>query len=248
MTAYLNLTDMSAAIENVSGTILDYALLLAAVGTIAMAVLELLKGAFRVRLLFHRIMVTRWVKGAAPQEELLALAAGGTRNANILYDQPSERMLGQIQAAANVALDFPSVYPNIYEFLTRGSAVRVFRDDRRTDQERWRAFADRIATSGAQSAPDEDARLATQARARLGNLVTRRIDAFQAMVEYWWARINQSASIVLGAAFFGFAFQQSQTKGIHTLTLITVSLLAGLIAPFAKDVVAALTGLRARRA
>src|SRR3989304_5358600 len=50
-----------------------------------------------------------------------APAAGGAGGARALYDQPGEKLLGQMQAAVNVALDFPGVFPAFYGFLTPGA-------------------------------------------------------------------------------------------------------------------------------
>ena len=245
-------------IEGFSNSILDYALLLAAVGTITMALLELLKAAFRVRLFFHRRMLRRWLGGTIDHEqgtgarlnELLQLAIGGAENADALYDQPTSKMLGQIQAAANVALDFPSVYSNLYNFLTAGSASK----NNISDSAKWKAFSEKISEpipreGAAREAFEQESRESAQARARLGNLVTRKLDAFQTRVEYRWARINQISAIVFGSAIFYFALINTKGLGLGTpyFTLFALSILAGLFAPFAKDVVVALTGLRTRR-
>jgi hypothetical protein len=78
--------------------------------------------------------------------------------------------------------------------------------------------------------------------------VTRKLDAFQTRVEYTWARFNQLLALLAGSVFFYYVLSRTKdvTK-ISTFTLVAVSLMGGLIAPFAKDVVTALTGLRARR-
>ena len=252
MANFLDLGPMSQAIQNASNTILDYAILLAAVGTVAMALLELLKGVLRLRLRFHRFMIQKWTGNeGGVLEELLALAAGGKQNARVLFDQPTEKMLGQIQAAANVAVDYPTVHLSLYEFLTIGSATRDFRTVRKADQERWREFADRIAREGFPTHPDDDTREANQARNRLGNLVSRKLDALQNNIEYRWARSNQAVAIVMGAVFFWYTIHQTKAPEvlatIDSLTLIAISILAGLVSPFAKDVVTALSGLRTRR-
>lgn len=246
----LKLTDLSTAIQGVANRILDYALLLAAIGTISMALIELIKAVTRGRLIFHRLMVTRWV-GSNTQvlDELLALAIGGSENANALYDQPTGKMLGQLQAATNIALDFPTVYPALYSFLSAGSASV----GQTTDEARWRSFAPKIA-QGVPADPtakaqfEADSRESTQARARLGNLVTRRLDAFQTRVEYRWARLNQTLAVIVGVLLSYYVLSTTQSvQNINSATLVAVSLLGGLVAPFAKDVVTALSGLRTRR-
>lgn len=109
----------ASVIDNIAAHTLNYALLLAAIGTLAMAFIEMLKGVLRLRLLFHRKQVTGWVTDSAARHQLLILAAGGEHNADVLYDQPTERMMGQIQAAANLCLEYPDRYPQAYAFFTK---------------------------------------------------------------------------------------------------------------------------------
>lgn len=245
MESVLGLSDTARVIEGFAGRTLDYALVLAAVGTITMALVELLKAVTRGRLVFHRWMVEKWIRSdESVKRQLLDLAAGGRDNANALYDQPSGKMLGQIQAAANVALDFPGVYEALYDFLARGSATV----GETQDHDRWKSFAPRMAqgipTEGAQKeAFEQDSRQSTQARARLGNLVTRKLDAFQTRIEYAWARLNQALAVVAGAVFLYVVLPPA----VNPAARVMMAVLGGLVAPFAKDVVNALTGLRARR-
>ena len=225
---------LASVVDNIADRTLDYAVLLAAIGTLAMAVLELLKGAFGLRRHYHRKRVAAWMPDAACRAELLLLAAGGEEGADALYDLPPERMLGQIQAAANVALDFPDRYAAVYRFLTQGGP----------DGEVWGRFA----ASGA-AERDAAAREAQAARARLGNLVARRLDAFQTRTQYRWARINQGLAVAIGAGISGYALASTSAfrSGNDFAALAGLSLLAGMLAPFAKDVVSALAGLRAQR-
>lgn len=250
MDPMLDLPALTKTIEGISGRILDYALVLAAVGTITVALIELIKVVTRGRLLFHRSMIDRWIEGNdAVRLELLVLAAGGAENASALYDQPSEKMLGQIQAAANVALDFPQVYPDFYALLTRGSATV----DANADHERWRRFAPRMA-QGIPTEPtakaqfEADARDSTQARARLGNLVTRKLDALQTRIDYVWARLNQTVAVVCGALLLYVALPAVvNSSPVPATTRWLMAVIGGLIAPFAKDVVNKLSGLQVRR-
>jgi len=115
-------------------------------------------------------------------------------------------------------------------------------------------FATRTAREGftadeAQQSEQESAgRAAQQARVRLGNLIARRLDMFQNRTQYRWARLNQLTSIIAGATLTAYAL--ASTNKIDSLkdfiALVLLSLLAGMLAPFAKDVVAAISGLRAK--
>lgn len=243
MDSLIQLKSIAEMLEGVSSTILNYALVLAAVGTITMALLELVKSVLRARMFYHRMILHRWIHRVAAQDkdvdpdrvldELLRLAVGGRNDANALYDQPTAKMLGMIQAATNVALEFPAVYTALYRFLTSGE---------RGDQTTWWSFVKRTK---APPKPGPATQEATRARARLGNLVARRLDAFQTRTEYWWARLNQVAATAAGAVFLLYVLN-SQTV-TDQLTVVVLALFGGLVAPFAKDVVSALSGLRVRQ-
>jgi hypothetical protein len=242
---------IAVTVESFSGKILDYALLLAAIGTIAMALLELVKSVTFWRRHFHRRRVGHWLAGApdanAAEQQLMLLAAGGKENAAVLYDQPAAKLMGQIQAAANVALDFPSKYAALYEFLATVPQARELRagaDDAKT----WRQFSEQRMEGRPRKAIADDvqARAATQARARLGNLVSRKLDVLQNNIEFAWARLNQLWSVAGGGALLAWILLH-QTPAPSPELVVLLSLLGGLVAPFAKDLVSALTGLRARR-
>ena len=243
---------IAVTVESFSGNILNYALLLAAIGTIAMALLELVKSVTFWRRHFQRRRIERWLAGApdahAAQQQLLLLAAGGPDNAAVLYDQPTAKLMGQIQAAANVALDFPSKYRSFYEFIATAPQARELRDTG-DDAKLWRQFSEERMEGRprkASAADDVQARGAAQARARLGNLVSRKLDVLQNQIEFGWARLNQLWSVAGGGALLAWILLH-QTPQLRLELVVLLSVLGGLVAPFAKDVVSALTGLRARK-
>ena len=242
-------------IQAISDKTLDYALLLAAIGTLSMAFLELLKGVTAFRRHFHRRELSRWVLNKACLNELLVIAAGGKENANVLFDQPTERMLGQIQAAANLSLEYPDRYPHAYAFFTQEdihSYPATFQKG--SDSSLWKEFASHTASEGfaadetGQGNQEKQSRAAQQARVRLGNLIARRLDMFQSRTQYRWARLNQLFSIIAGATLTAYALLTTSKidSAKDIIALVLLSLLAGMLAPFAKDVVTAISGLRAK--
>jgi len=254
--AMADTAQVATIIEAISNKTLDYALLLAAIGTLTMAFIELIKGLTAFRRHFHRCELTRWMPDHNTRRELLVLAAGGEENAEVLFDQPTERMLGQIQAAANLSLEYPDRYPLVYKFFTQEDARSKIerKSDMTDDSDFWESFATRTMREGFSSneaqrlKQERDGRTAQQARARLGNLIARRLDMFQNRTQYRWARLNQLISIITGATLTAYAL--ASTNKIDSpkdfIALVLLSLLAGMLAPFAKDVVAAISGLRAK--
>lgn len=247
---------VATIIEAISNQTLDYALLLAAIGTLSMAFIELAKGLTAFRRHFHRRELARWMPEPDCRREVLVLAAGGEQNADVLFDQPTERMLGQIQAAANLSLEYPDRYPHAYAFFTREDLQTTLAQTGGApdDSQCWADFAERTAREGyatdeAQRLKQEsEGRAAQQARVRLGNLIARRLDMFQNRTQYRWARLNQLISIAAGAALTAYALTRANDVNNtgDWLALVLLSLLAGMLAPFAKDVVAVISGLRAR--
>jgi len=241
--------NLAAVAENVT----DTALLLVAVATVSMTFLELVKALSRARLYFHRWQIRSWIRTQAAKgadtdriwKELLILAAGIPENESALFDQPSGKLMGQIQAAVNVALDFPTRYAALYKFL------RAAPDDEPPgdDGQLWMrftaakyGFAPDDAAS-AESLSERDSRRASARRALDGNLIARKLDALQTRIEYLWARANQLLSVLLGAFLLLYLLLQSNAWDF-TLQAAFMSLLGGMISPFAKDIVAALAGLR----
>lgn len=237
--------------------LLEWALLLAAIATMTMALVELAKVIVSARRRYHEYRVTKWVAPAKAYEELLDLAVGGSGSKNALYDQPTNKMMGQIQAAANTAMDFPTRYDALYAFLTAppaaGTDTPPPAEDARAaerDERLWAEFC-RSLEAGQKIDPNNEAQAsiiaaATRARARLDHFVARRLDAFQTVTEYQWARANQFVAVLAAALFLMYLLNLNAPGGL-TVRMFFVALVGGMIAPLAKDLVEALSGLRARR-
>lgn len=254
-----NTAAVASVIDNLVAGTLSYALLLAAIGTLSMAFIELIKSVASVRRHFHRNQFNKWMTDQKCRNETLVIATGGKQYENVLFDQPIDRMLGQIQAAANLALEFPDRYPRAYDFFTQEDLeIKRLNVAAKTppDSQVWADFATSVGRTGftrskakrGQQTDENAARAAQQARVRLGNLVARRLDAFQNRTQYLWARGNQTAAVVTGAALTAYALTRTATvSGIDNIVvLLSLSFLAGMLAPFAKDVVSAISGIRTK--
>lgn len=242
---------VASVIDSIAANTLNYALLLAAIGTLAMAFIEMLKGVLSLRQIFHRKQVREWVSDSSTLNELLVLAAGGRGYADVLYGQATERMMGQIQAAANLSLEYPDRYPHTYTFFTKEDLEMksLQASGAPSDSKVWAGFAIQSAQPKAldEKAAEPDSRAAQQARVRLGNLIARRLDTFQNRTQFRWARLNQAASIIVGAALSAYALiPAGAMEGKDAFAVFALSLLAGMLAPFAKDVVTAVSGIRTK--
>src|SRR5579872_4717051 len=87
-------------VDGFSANILAYAVLLASIATITIALLELVKAVFKLRLVYQKRMVKRWINKKLPTsntayEQLIILSVSDIDSANALFDQPSEKMMGE---------------------------------------------------------------------------------------------------------------------------------------------------------
>ena len=247
------------AVEIQGENLLDYATVLAAIGTLAMAIVEMLKSVTHAPLWFNKWRVGDWTgtakglgisacfAGSRPNPvlaELLLLAVGGARHWRSLFDQPVEKMMGQIQAAANVALEYPNEYPHLYAWLTtvpeaywKRGAAEATRNDGKAWAENFDAVQRIRATpAGAKPAKNDltAAQEASQARARLNNLVARKLDAFQNHTQYKWERWNQYGATLISVAIFLTALWESVVGVGGFIQYAVLALPAGVVAPFAK--------------
>lgn len=248
-----DLTGATKSISAVAQTALAYAAVLAAAGTVSMAFVELFKALTDLRSRFQESSLNRWLGAERPAilPELLYLAIGDKVHESVLCGQPIEKMMGQLQAAARIALDYPDQFPNLFKFLTSSdfetvqdanSVKSVGPKDRTT----WEAHAkvvrdlsvhlrdaapDAVVADRAQIA--QTASDAAQARARLASLVGRKLDGFQLRVDFWWSRTNQALGIFGSVVIMEIVV--APHLDVNRVTGLTMGLLGGLLAPFAKD-------------
>lgn len=248
-----DLAGATKSISAVAQTALAYAAVLAAAGTVSMAFVELFKALTDLRSRFQESSLNRWLGAGklAILPELLYLAIGDKMHESVLCGQPIEKMMGQLQAAARIALDYPDQFPNLFKFLTVSDFETV--QDASTvkavgpqDRATWAAHAkavrdlsDHLKTNAADAVAADRAQVAqtasdaAQARARLASLVGRKLDGFQLRVDFWWSRTNQALGILGSIVIMELAV--APHLGVDRVTGLAMGLLGGLLAPFAKD-------------
>ncbi len=277
--------ELSGEIGDLGHSILVIAMLLTAVGTLSMAFVELAKTVLRLQMRYHHWSIQHWTcaqprhlgiltralldyrpfKRSQPfmetpiLSELILLATGGHDEGNALFDQPIEKMMGQIQAAVNVAMDFPDDYPKLYEFITKvpldyqmlstQTMIRVghaLNDQHQSDYELWRAGAQNLHNARMRpanatvltDAQHAQAQEAAKARTRLNNLVARKLDSFQNETRYLWERLNQWFATALCTGLFAWMLHVVTSSNNPVFYLLAIP--AGIAAPFAKDVTTSL--------
>jgi hypothetical protein len=260
---------LTDAVSTLSGQLLQYAGVLASVSVLAVAILELLKALMGFRRRFHQYAIGRWLRRATEREEtekeFYYLAIGSHVHLDALFELELDKLMGQVQAAARIALEYPDKFTHLYDFLTcTDIELKPNTPGKehvgRTDPATWRAKAAEVrdfsirataastatpapaaaaanampTPASASAAPAPTTLDAAQARARLANLVSRKLDGLQMRIGYGWSRTNQAASLVISVALMIFLLDQVDGSA-GTPGKVALGIIGGLLAPFMKD-------------
>jgi hypothetical protein len=250
-------------IKQFADFLLKYFVVLAAAGALAMAIVELVKKLRDAQTRFHARAVTAWfiesptVTTHEALADLLHLAAGlppiaATLRASELFVKkgarpgflwlPSdpgdaafalelEKMTAVFQDCVDIALTAPTRYPALYEFMTESASP--------DDRHHWRA----AASSAVQPSTAQQMKERAEVYARVRQAAKRKLDAFQMFTDLRWVNKQQLWANVVGTFVLSFAFWM-QTPRPNLLLAAGFSVLGGMLAPVAKDVVVALQKVR----
>jgi len=243
------LKSISNGIAGLSGTALTFAGALAIAGTLAMAILQVIKELTPVRRVYQRKWLERWFKARAEkftvqavnaepsdvirahlpvdawkaQSTLVELATGG--EANAFYDLAVEQVVAQMNAAAQIALEYPHDHFPLLAVLSQGASMGD------------------VASVVAGTRDPEPAAL--DARNRVGHRIQRNLDGIQIALGSRWKLWMQSVSITLTVAFVELAIITNIKYDLATLLVgVVLGIVGGYLAPVTRDVVAALQSLR----
>ena len=218
------------------------AISIAAVGLLAMALLQGVKDMLPVRRWFHRRFVGAWLTHKARAHpahaahaprvdtalaDLIELATTG--DARALFDLPIEQLCAQASAAAAQSLDYPSRHEDLLRCLAASADPR--------DVEMVLG-----APEQEPSEVDATARAALlDARTRVMHQVQRSIDALQISAGYRWKWYMQLAAFGLSYAVTAaavFAAEDAGTIGERLMTAVPLGVAGGFVAPVARDFIA----------
>lgn len=242
---------------------------LAAVGSLSMAFVQVLKDIGPFRQWFNRGFLGTWfqqrlsgqprrgrvlgwvrrrsgnssIDGAVDGglAELVDLAAGGSELA--LLDLPVEQLCGQLNSASQVALEYPNRFPHLFDVLVSGADTAdiavVARGNPASIDYPMRTGR---AVPGALDQKDPK-QLYLEARARIGQYVQRSIDAIQIRLGARWKWWLQLASFASSAVITYAALLESKAPW-GPQDLLAGCILGGFLAPIARDIVAAVQSQR----
>jgi hypothetical protein len=248
------LNSITMGISGFSGTALNYVGALAIAGTIAMAILQIIKELTPLRRWYQRHWLECWFKDRAekfkqrynadappyyqfsadvPQSELVELATGGETNA--FYDLDLEQLVAQMNAAAQIALEYPQLYFTLLAVLSQGAEI----DDVRKVQK----SSEKGTEKGTDKQSDRDV---LDARNRVGHRIQRNLDGIQIALGSRWKFYMQAVSIILTILFVEIAIflNVKENTGGALIAGILLGTVGGYLAPVTRDIVAALQNLR----
>jgi hypothetical protein len=225
-----------------------------AAGTIAMAMLQLVKDLTPLRREFQRWWLQGWIaahvdafnrhrqskaadKKALPavsagtaETLLIELATGGDDRA--FYELAVEQMVAQMNAAVQIMLDYPKKYCDLLVVLSEGADLN---DVSAVISQSPEAKARKTAPSAEY----------LEARTRVSHRVQRNLDAVQIALGSRWRFWMQTTAIVLSVLLLELGVILFGGARLGALLLaIPIGILGGYLAPVARDVVATLQTLR----
>lgn len=247
------LKSISDGIAGLSGTAMTFAAALAIAGTIAMAILQIIKELTPLRRSYQQSWLARWFETRAERFTVAAvnaeslfilrdrlpvdagkarailvdLATGGETNA--FYDLTIEQVVAQMNAAAQIALEYPDSYFPLLVILSEGADV---------------ADVARVVTRSETGSREPDPAF-LDARNRVGHRIQRNLDGIQIALGSRWKLWMQLASISLTVLFVELAIISNVRYDFVTLlTGVLLGVVGGYLAPVTRDVIAALQNLR----
>lgn len=230
---------------------------IAGVGVLSMAIIQALKDLTPIRSWFQAWWIRGWLaeKWAMTKEVRAALAntrtaSTGDRSAeadlvllatdgdaDALYDLAIEQLCGQMNVAAQAALDNPGRYPELLFCLAcRAQPADLDQVLHPPDAVRVQAAQEQIPPVILQNYVD--------ARNRVTQQVQRAIDAVQISLGFRWKFWLQLASFALSALIAGIGVWWADGSRTDVASTIAIALLGGFLAPVARDLVASVQQLR----
>jgi hypothetical protein len=225
----------NALMPTTGGTLLELVLALAAIGTIAMLVIQIIKELTPMRRSYQMQKVKEWLEeksrtstmdikkanAGKPYAQLVDLATG--RDEKALFELPTEQMVAQMNAAAQAAMDYPKDHQDLLIALSSGAS----RED-----------VTLVINGGAAEAAANDARV------RVSNRIQRNLDALQIVVSADWKWQMQVASIILTVGIVELAIWASHADLQAHLLGVLIGIAGAYFAPITRDIVAAVQSLR----
>jgi hypothetical protein len=241
---------IQALLDVVQDKTLPFFTAVAGVGVLSMAILQTVKDLTPMRSWFQAWWIRGWLadkcaqssgpdrmqlEPASPvraERDLVLLSTDGDRDA--LYDLAIEQLCGQMNVAAQSALDHPGRYRDLLLSL----ACRAEPEDVR------RVLEPPPREGPKENVPPERLQPYVDARNRVTQQIQRAIDAVQISMGFRWKFLLQVAAFVLSGAITAVGVASQRPAGWNATSIVAIAVLGGFLAPVARDLVASVQQLR----
>ena len=255
---------LTTQLEKFTELVLGYAVLLAGVSTLAMALVEAFKGLTKARNGFHRSSLGSWIARNRPpstctcalqdikfsvdaMKEELGLTAPsaltqmpwwertfGLSQHDAIYSLDHPNFVGKLQMRFEGALRMPDDLPHTFAFIAAG------------DPGAGKTYREQLAAREAGKSSYDETR-AESCFVSLHSSIGNKLDALQITIEYTWGRLMRFLAIAVGAVIMAsvlVAARSTMSSPLPTWAILPLALVGGALAPVSKNVVKAIRQLR----
>lgn len=236
--AYVDLATLSSDLLANSGAFIDkvVALLLgfAAIGLLAMAIVNVLKTLLPLRRWFYRHQITRHLRDSetalGDASKAIALVIRySAENSRAFFDQEIDAIFSGIQRTKNLALSDIFLPNDDYQSLVRVWAGRHANDE-------VHKFYSWLVAPPAPSKNEINQRIGV-----ISSLIDANCVGLRVVINYRWKMTQQLAAVAVSILLI-WALMESG----DLLTVLVVGILGGAVAPFAHDTVKMLRGAKTK--
>lgn len=231
--------DVLTGLGKISEWVKTWGVPLAAIGSVSMALIQVAKNTLPWRSDFQRKTLRAWLKGRneessdSAEADLIQLTTAGDGDA--FYNSDIEDICSRIKSTIAVVLD----YPDLHRPLLRCLASQASKQDIESILRPPPADVFQIHVKDANDKQKEIIRNYASAKTRVGLEVRSAVDAIQVHISFRWKRLLQRLSVVLSSILGIVALLVAKPTKYSIGAMLIVGLLAGFLAPVARDLVAA---------
>lgn len=231
--------DILTGLKVISNWVSDWGVPLAAIGSVSMALIQVAKNTLPWRSNFQRKALGEWLSSrneelsAAAKADLIRLTTAGDDDA--FYDSDIEDICTRIKSAVAVMLD----YPALHEPLLRCLASPASQQDVECILHPPPPDVFQVQVKDADENQKQIIRKYAAAKTRIGLEVRSGVDAIQVHISFRWKQRLQRLSVILSSILGVVSLLVAKPTRYSIGAMFIVGLLAGFLAPVARDLVAA---------
>lgn len=241
--------------------ILNVILPLIGIGALSMAVIQTAKNVLPLRLWFQRASIEEWLAARAhsvpaataainlsgAKKDLVHLSTAGDPKA--FYSLPIEQLCGQINAATQVILDYPTHHWDLLSCLASQSRSADLAIVNPSDANGLAARKALLRKPAAVLSDNEQNQIDeyVAARNRVSHQIQRSVDSLQISIGFRWKFWMQLISILISAALAWLALavtHHALTSSSSICFVILAAICSGVLASVTRDLVAAIEQTR----